>query len=444
MESRLLRAPVLAAVLVPVGLTIALAAPSSGRGDVPAGPVEVSWVRAYEMGAEHLRSGDLDAAVRELRLAVVLNPTHASARASLRLASESLQSELLREAELRLEKKEIRPAVPRLKRAAELPVRGKSRSEAVRLLRSLGFEQYERGWEHREDVIALEKRAMRIARNRSRELELPGGFVLHRRARVRVFTDLDPAGDPAYFDRLLSRLQEAITTYRRLFLPFELDESWEGLDVVLFAEREDYVRETSSPDTLGMFLPSRRASYFLFARPRAVDDPALVRVLFHEVCHQLDYKLLGMTRPPPWLQEGLAFCFERMRPGPEGTCELAPLGRDTRRHLAEVCPPGSPRWLGLARLVGTRDLRPFRGTPEIHDFYAQACGLVYFLLASSEDDPRGPSRRALFYRLVAAARAEDARPDRALEDFRHLLGEAAWAPGEFEKNFVQAISGMSE
>ncbi len=168
----------------------------------------------------------------------------------------------------------------------------------VRLLGNLGYEPYEDGWYHREEIIALEKRALRLARNRRRDLELPARFVLHRRARLRVFTDLDIARDAWYRERLFRRLRGAVTAYRQLFLPFALDEKWEGLDVVIIEKHEDYALETGAPDTVGLFLPARRASYYSFARFGTADAPGAVRVLFHEVCHQLDYKLLRMIHRP--------------------------------------------------------------------------------------------------------------------------------------------------
>ncbi len=94
--------------------------------------------------------------------------------------------------------------------------------------------------------------------------------------------------------------------------------------------------------------------------------------------------------------------------------------------------------------MATRELRPLYGTPEVHDFYAQAGAFVHFLLAGPENGADGPRRRALFYSLVAAARAEGARPKNATEDFRHLLAEDQWTAEDFEKNFVKALSGMSE
>ncbi len=81
-------------------------------------PNGLSWARAYDQGAEHLRAGDLDAALRELRLAALLNPRHSLARASLKSARESLGVEILRDARRFLQKKQVRPAMPLLRRAA--------------------------------------------------------------------------------------------------------------------------------------------------------------------------------------------------------------------------------------------------------------------------------------------------------------------------------------
>ena len=291
-------------------LPLALVLSSVARG----APNGLSWARAYDQGVEHLRAGDLDAALRALRLAALLNPRHTLARASLKFTRDSLGVELLRDARRFLEKKQVRPAMPLLRRAADLRLEDETHKEVTRLLRNFDHEPYEGTWHHHEDVIAFEKRALHLARNRRRELKLPGRFVLHRRARVRIFTDRDLVRGEARLEGLFDRLDEAIAAYRQLFRLFELDDEWGGLDVVLIERSEDYVSETGSPDTVGIFLPARRASYFSL-RSRTAGDLVTVRVLFHEVCHQLDFKLLGMTHPPPWLQEGIALCFEDLRPG---------------------------------------------------------------------------------------------------------------------------------
>lgn len=407
-------------------------------------PDGFSWKLAYDRGVELQRAGDLDAALRELRLATVLNPGHVLARSSLARVRQSLGAESLREARQYLDKKQLRPAMPLLRRAAELRLENSTGEEVVRLLRNYGYEPYEGGWRHQEEVTALEKRALRLARNRQRELELPGRFAMHRRARLRVFSDLQGAAIDVRLEALFDRLDKAVAAYRALFLPFDLDDSWDGLDVVLIARIEDYTVETGTSDTVGLFLPSRAASYFCIERARTARELVSRRVLFHEVCHQLDYKLLGMVHPPPWLQEGLALCFEELRPGRDGSHELHGLPGDTLAYLARFCPPGSSRWLGLDGLLETRDLRSLHGTPDLHDFYAQAGAFVSFLLAVPESDDDVPGRRALFYQLVAAARAGGVRTGGSLESFRHVIAEHRWTMRELEENFVKAVSRMAE
>ncbi len=259
-----------------------------------------------------------------------------------------------------------------------------------------------------------------------------------------MFTDLDIAREALYLERLFGRLRGAVTAYRQLFLPFALDEKWEGLDVVIIEKHEDYALETGAPDTVGLFLPARRASYYSFARFGTADAPGAVRVLFHEVCHQLDYKLLRMIHPSPWLQEGLALYFEGLRPGPHGGYVLAGLPSDSWHYLRRAGYTGGQRWLGLERLVGTRDLQSLRGTPQVHDFYVQAGALVHLLLGDLPAHPAIPERRALFYRLVAALKEERTRPEKAAADFRQLLAEAGWTPEEFERILVNALIPMSE
>ena len=62
----------------------------------------------------------------------------------------------------------------------------------------------------------------------------------------------------------------------------------------------------------------------------------------------------------------------------------------------------------------------------------------------SESGGEAPRRRALFYGLIAAARAEGARPQAAAQEFRHLLAADQWSVEDFEKNFVKALSGMTD
>ena len=423
-----------------IGLVFALSLIGSSRGS----PQELSWASSVETGTELLAAGELDAAVRELRLAVLFHPLHRPARASLDRARRALYAKLLAEARRFLRNKSIRQAVPRLQRAAELELRAQEREEAFRLLRNLGYEVYEDSWHHQEDIVALEKRALRLARNRREDLELPERFALHRRARLRLFTDLKFASDAVRLQRLFERLQGAVKAYRELFLPFDLDEDWQGLDIVIMERPDEYARTTASSKTAGLFLPARRASYFCFGSAAAVDEPAAIRVIFHEICHQLDYKLLRMTHPPPWLQEGLALYFEGLRPGPEGGYAFEGLPSDTWRHLSEGCLPGARRWLGLERLIATQELGPLHGTPQIHDFYAQAALLVHFFLSLEETRPRATVRRALFYSLIAVARKDAAMPATAVEDFRHVLAETGWTLKEFEKNYVNALREMSQ
>ena len=52
-------------------------------GSARARPGSLPWVAAYEAGTGHLAAGELDAAERDLRLAVLLHPGQTLARASV-------------------------------------------------------------------------------------------------------------------------------------------------------------------------------------------------------------------------------------------------------------------------------------------------------------------------------------------------------------------------
>jgi len=140
-----------------------------------------------------------------------------------------------------------------------------------------------------------------------------------------------------------------------------------------------------------------------------------------------------MRYPPPWLQEGLAVCFEGAGITADGELEAPrsvppPQAALVRQALAA----SGERWWGVRRLVSTASLKDLQGTEAILDFYAQAAFLVSLLL-----EDRVVSRE-IFYRLVDKAREPASRPENAWADLESVLRSSGETVDGLEERFRTA------
>ena len=384
------------------------------------------WRSSYEDGKAKLESGDLEGARERLLCATLIEPRSEAAAEALRETEILLRESLLKRGRQLLDRGSLRSACPLLARAAGL---GASR-EASGLLEKYGYKEYLGAWVHKDDIASREKMEERRAKRRRAELELPESFVLDRQGDVRIFTD-HPSGEILLFTRRLhSHLDAFRRAYERLFVPLGGGRgSSEGIDVVIFRRREDYEERTGSKRTLGMFMPRWKASFFFLGdRPSGES----FSVLLHEACHQLDDAVLGMRYPPPWLQEGLATCFE----DGGAAASLSPDYTRRVREAAAAVSSDAGRWWGIRRIVETTDLSALHGTEAVHDFYAQAAFVVRFLLEGRD------SGRTLFYLLVQKAREPDATPRNAWRDFELALGLHGETPESFDADLLRAAAGQ--
>lgn len=425
--------------------------------------------RLYIEGIVLLEEGSLEGAWRSLRCAAFLRPLHEPSMRALADAASRLYETLLEEALALLERGRVIAACERLRLATRVEPLEEGPFEAEVLLARHGHELYGSEWIPRDDAILREKREARIAEVRRRELGLGTELSLHRKRDVRVFTDVGEEIFAARIHRLVDELRFA---HASLFVPLGIDLAGPpgpGLDVVIYSRREDYERRTGSTTTLGMFLPDVRASFFFF-RPGSIEQN--VPVLFHEVCHQLDDRLLGMRVPPPWLREGLAVLFETARVGADGRIEswgeISPDAARRIRAMAASGGRGTPegtlqgtaqetlqgtlqstgaegslssegsRWWSLERLVGTETLAGLHGTDAVHDFYVQASLLVGFLVSGRD------VTREIFYEIVERARRPGARPARAWQDFREVLELRGRTPEAIEAMWRDAAAELAE
>jgi hypothetical protein len=381
-------------------------------------------------------AGKLAEARAKLLVTVRLAPASEPALEALQSVEDALHEKLLRDSRLEIQRGRLRSGCEKLRSAARLEEGRGAEGEAEKLLKRYGYQEYEGEWIHRDDLAKHERLQERLARKRMEELQLGPSFHVKRRGSVRIFTDFPGDDLPFPARKLHGLLDSSRRAHADLFLPLLPGESPPPLDMVVFQHREDYEKYTASPKTVGMFLPAREASFFFLGGP-AWDEPTAL--VLHEICHQLDFKALGSRYPPPWLQEGLAVCFEGATVSREGVVEsIEELPRDAVLRLRKQCPPGSPRWWGVRKLAGQARLDALQGTDALLDFYAQAALLVHLLLEGKAVE------RAVFYEMVERARDPSFRPDAASSTLEAILLRRGESPESLEQKLQAAARALGK
>lgn len=222
--------------------------------------------------------------------------------------------------------------------------------------------------------------------------------------------------------RLARRLEELRAVWRQVFADYwlsaaDLRRALAGgalpgpprrkLQVVLFRDREEYVRqlEREQPQigvTEGYYAPADRVAYFF-----ASDDDRQA-TWFHEGAHQLFYET-GPAAPQPgqdanfWAIEAVALYMESLTPQDGFYCVG---GWDAERlQYARFRALSEDFYLPLAELTALgRD--PLQRHPELRRLYSQAAGLAHFFL-----DPDDGRRREAFLHFVRAVHQGRDRPE---------------------------------
>jgi hypothetical protein len=369
-------------------------------GELPVWDIRASLDAGRRCEAE----ADLDGARRAYLVALALDPASTDAARAITVLDARRREAALSAGKALLDKGDLRAACSRLREAAA----GEGGSdEARRLLERQSHREYDGEWLHRDEIVEREKAEASRARSRARELGLGPAFRCDRRGDVRLHSDHAP-------DQLLPftrELHEHVARLRRehgqlfaaLLASGETDAVRPAdIDIVLFRRREEYLQATAAEGTAGIFLPERGASFFYLGE---APPEEVAGVLLHELTHQLDFKVLGLVRPPPWLEEGIASWLEAG----------GKLSAGHEARLREKCPPASDRWWGLERLTALPDARPLYASYAVHDFYAQSAHLVRCLLEG------GPEWRAVFFILVERAQEPGSRAADGWKHFRETL-----------------------
>ncbi len=236
-----------------------------------------------------------------------------------------------------------------------------------------------------------------------------------------IYTDLDES----LVADLSSRLDVMYDQYTKTFSDFKRPSDSARLPVYLFVTHEKYMAFTdySAVNTGGLFVAGRRT--YLAAYEQGEGRDALRRTLQHEAFHQFAHAAIA-SHLPPWMNEGMAQCFE----------ESIWVGQD---FLTDQVPPRRIRQLKIdinqKRLIDFDQFMAF--TPgdwssilhtdlaKATTCYNQAWAMAYFCSVDPNYHPR-------FLRLLRQLHANQNAPEKAtrecfddLKDFRNKFN--AWA-----------------
>lgn len=239
----------------------------------------------------------------------------------------------------------------------------------------------------------------------------------------QIHTDLDEL----LVSDLAGRMDVMYDQYGKTFSDFRLPEHSPLLPVYLFQTHEKYMALTdyAGVNTNGLFVSGRHP--YLAAYEQGQGRDALRRTLQHEAFHQFAHAAIA-AHLPPWMNEGMAQCFE----------ESIWVGKD---FLSGQIPPRRLRQLRAdilqKRLVDFDQLMSLTGRqwsdtlhtnlPKATTYYNQAWAMAYFCSEQGDGD-----YHARFLKLLRELHANEDWPDVTthkcfpdLRDFRRKFD--AWA-----------------
>lgn len=226
----------------------------------------------------------------------------------------------------------------------------------------------------------------------------PAGFYVLRTDHFELNTTLY---DPQRREELLHTLETAFAEYESL-LGVKAKADAPPMNCFVFARGDEWHRFTvkTTGSLAPVYLQTRRGGYTygkLFVSRDAGEQDTLT-VAAHEGLH-LFIASHFIARPPPFIEEGLACCFESVRRG--------------EKRVSINVPESPARLRRLALAYDQKQLRPLRqllamhagqvvslNILEVETFYGQAWAFVRFLR-----EAEGGKYRASFDRMIADAQA---------------------------------------
>jgi hypothetical protein len=258
-----------------------------------------------------------------------------------------------------------------------------------------------------------------------------------RSDRYELYTSIQ---DPQRRLELMTTLEEAFKAYCQ-YTEYTPPRDAPRMECYVFQTGAEWMKFTvaQTGEMAPVYLQTRRGGYTfgkLFASRDAGAQDTLT-VAAHEGLH-LFIATHFTARPPPFVEEGLACCFESVHRGESGITINA--GDNVARQ----------RRLALA--VDEKSLQPLRkllamhagqvvdlNVIEVETFYAQAWAFVRFLM-----EGEGGRYRPALLRLIADAQAgrlsSDQLPDNPALVERYLGAKLETVQPEYDR-FVQTLAG---
>lgn len=403
-----------------LGLTAALFLAASGFGQSPK-PASHYLKASLEEGQAKFDAGQYEDAIQCFNRVLFVQPGSAKAKSKLKACRSKLAQPLVEKAEAKWSEDPVE-AIRVARAAAEIDPASK---EVQALLKRGGYKFKHGMWRTKEEITAYE--AQQAARESSRrtELGIAAEFRCIRKGPHRFYTNCDLAAAPeGLMDEIINVNTSLYSEYLKLLEPLGTRYPAEGIDVVLFKTREEYLEFTKVPGSVGLYDSSRRAFYFFLFQ-----GTIPFKTMLHEMTHQLNAKVLTVPELSGWFEECLAEHFgaamisnrgRRLQTGGTNATRLRSLQRALRSGNRRVIPLSSFLDLGR-REIASR-------------FAAQAWGLSHYLMHVH------PLGRFLIYDFAAGAkRAQDSGGESlsGTKGFETVLGRYELTLADFEAGLLK-------
>lgn len=211
-------------------------------------------------------------------------------------------------------------------------------------------------------------------------------MIKYKDATVRLYTDIGPEKankvmeELRFFNEFIDGFFQSYGISQKKANPIRCR---------LYASTEEFndmVRKANLSFKAGAFFSLNDNNIIA---PYRDGDPVAFVALRHECAHQIIARYFN--DPPPWIDEGLATYF--------GGIEF-----DPHNDVISCCSPFSHfkamqtliakrKWMDWERLFGFEDRSVWddeirRGALNVHDFYTQSWGVVFFYLHSKDEETR--------------------------------------------------------
>ncbi|MEM7261163.1 MAG: DUF1570 domain-containing protein [Planctomycetota bacterium] len=271
------------------------------------------------------------------------------------------------------------------------------------LFTKLGHELYQGEWLTKSRVEQLAELTAHQGAGRRSQLGLAEDFTVIIQGPFKFLTNVDTRGAKSVLQQALHTNHSHYKKYREVMGPLRLRHASEGVDVVLFDNREQYVRYTKHSGSAGLYVPARAAGFFF--RDGSFNFPTML----HEMTHQLNDKLLNINSHA-WFEEGISEYFGAGFVTQGG--KRIEVGRPDGGRMASF----QKAVKGISGYYIALDRFCRMGQAELTDeFYSQSWALTHFLM---EVHPKG---RLILFDYMAGRSPVGQIVDRQGEDLLQIL-----------------------